>query len=1007
MSHPAWYNEWKTGQKAPEPAPVPKTRPGMVRINILTMKTGEFADSKDWPLNQVSNVYIKVIEPIAEAGFYVELLQNGKLWGRSRIDAQTFIMLKSKGVKEDDPTVGHGFGKKMDDLIYFNALKLMKEGQSEFLHYYMEETGTAGTTGTAPAPKKRELDTISRTPIIPSVEPYFKWMGSKRKLVYEYDTDGLIPKEVKGLYVEPLAGSVAVYLYMRSKGSIGRAVIGDENPYLIATLQAIRDNPATVARYLQQFEEAYNEVDFTTGTTEDKAPDYAWDTLDLKYFKSRYAMFHWFRRSLTEDYKKASKEFTAATFLFIIATCFNALIRFNSQLKCNSPFGQRTHVKFFEKKPSFKDSQIDLMAMSRALKGVDIYEQDYRETMKMAQAGDFVFLDPPYWPSSETASFKQYYRTRWDPRDFIDLSEEVKGLCKRGALVLFANADLPEIHKLFGFLPTVKRYDVKRMGSSQGETRGRPVSELAMANYEPFTFKVIPIGSDQRTNITGPMVLVREVATVSRGDPRTQLQEGDIILTRVSGTPRLVGTPKLIRANETWPSRADNFIHLRLTPQGRRVFVPDFLYYYIQLQHQRGYFERRATGSVQKFITIDDVKNLEYSSPGMPLPDARSDDIDKVAEGIWRSGMYGLGQDYDAFTKDPNRHTYKAVIERNHWVIHLWYEISKEHQQEISDRGDPAYNRMKEISARLEEYYAEKEKVEAVKWGETAENKWREEMVRAIQFYETGNTIGAYEYVMAAQRYWGHIPIEAKRKLEARGLMDKEFIAYFEILDEIKNKQEEEEGEYEVQEWATIVPSTVAGIVDEFYKEEEVGKCVILKKGRACDRAKSEGGQHKSLTYTIRIIKGDYPQVYCEKGHLQHSWEDFQDDIDHCGEAFEKKKKDGRMGPELGDYVTVTRADTVNLPQSGDLVLTARGDKYAIGRVEVYHRGMKLDPITDYIIIHPNRPGELDLYKLVRELNRLADIDHYKYAVRGTYPGPYTLEPQSVKAIPMGKRGGP
>lgn len=324
------------------------------------------------------------------------------------------------------------------------------------------------------------------------VEPYFKWMGSKRRLVREYSRDGLIPMGHGGTYIEPMVGSGAVYLYMRSKGAITKAILGDENPYLITTLKCIGENSQALIKLLRDIEAIYNNPNLPVGTKEDPLPvDPSMD--NPRSWVSKYAMFFWFRKSLTEDYEKVSPEMTSATFLFIIASGFNALVRFNGKLKCNTPFGWRKKIKFFNKKGTLDNSVNDLMAMSRAMHGAVVQCLDYTETLKLAQPGDFVFIDPPYWPLSKTSSFTQYYRTKWTEDNFRELAQVVRSLVERSVMVMISNADLPQVHNLFDFMPIVMKYEVKRIGSCKGKSRSNPVHEVVFTNYRPRTFELLPL----------------------------------------------------------------------------------------------------------------------------------------------------------------------------------------------------------------------------------------------------------------------------------------------------------------------------------------------------------------------------------------------------------------------------------------------------------------------------------------------------------------------------------
>jgi|TARA_Y100000034_G_scaffold131097_1_gene191062 DNA adenine methylase len=325
-------------------------------------------------------------------------------------------------------------------------------------------------------------------------EPWFKWMGSKRKLVHEYMKDCLLPTMKEGeTYFEPMAGSIAVCLFMRSNNMAEQVILGDENPMLIETLKTIRDQPELLATVLLRIQEIYNDPDLPMGTNDTPLPQHPNITDEPEDWISKVSMFKWFRENLNGEYGEISKIHTAATLLFLIASGFNGLVRYNLKLKFNTPFGHRKTIKFFGKRAVVNGSENSLAGMYRTMQEIDILAQDYHITLKNAKANDFIYLDPPYYPTSDTANFRSYYRTRWTHEDFVELAKETKRLCEKGCHVAMSNADVPMVHELFGFLPVLTKYNVKRLGSCDAKKRKNEVSELVLCNYEPGTFKIIPI----------------------------------------------------------------------------------------------------------------------------------------------------------------------------------------------------------------------------------------------------------------------------------------------------------------------------------------------------------------------------------------------------------------------------------------------------------------------------------------------------------------------------------
>src|SRR6185503_8443700 len=87
----------------------------------------------------------------------------------------------------------------------------------------------------------------------------------------------------------------------------------------------------------------------------------------------------------------------AARTIFLNKTGFNGLYRVNRAGKFNVPFGRYA-------KPAICDEE-NLRACSAALANVELVAADFEGAAARANAGDFVYFDPPYVPLSRTAAF--------------------------------------------------------------------------------------------------------------------------------------------------------------------------------------------------------------------------------------------------------------------------------------------------------------------------------------------------------------------------------------------------------------------------------------------------------------------------------------------------------------------------------------------------------------------------------------------------------------------------
>jgi DNA adenine methylase len=90
-----------------------------------------------------------------------------------------------------------------------------------------------------------------------------------------------------------------------------------------------------------------------------------------------------------------------------------------------------------------------------------IYNTDYKQILRKAKQGDFVFLDPPFM---EQHNYNFNYNNNQAINDLFvkDLYDEIQQLDKKGVLWMMTQADTKEIKKLFGKY-NITKYPVVRV----------------------------------------------------------------------------------------------------------------------------------------------------------------------------------------------------------------------------------------------------------------------------------------------------------------------------------------------------------------------------------------------------------------------------------------------------------------------------------------------------------------------------------------------------------------
>jgi DNA adenine methylase len=261
------------------------------------------------------------------------------------------------------------------------------------------------------------------------IKPFVRWVGGKSRLLPRLLTH--VPVRIENYY-EPFLGGGAVFLACVDRIS-GRAHLADLNDHLISAWVAMRDYQGELRSLLDRYlvndsKEFYYEV-------RSAAPG-----------------------SLLER---------AARFLYLNGVSWNHLWRENSRTGAmNTPWGDR----------QFKGINAATMdIIGRALVNADIVVADFREALKDAKAGDFVYLDPPYLPifsrpgieKEPTAKFNKYTAKTFEMPDLIDLANICEKLSAQGVKWIMSNRDTESIRDLFSSKADIISFTTHRALAAQ------------------------------------------------------------------------------------------------------------------------------------------------------------------------------------------------------------------------------------------------------------------------------------------------------------------------------------------------------------------------------------------------------------------------------------------------------------------------------------------------------------------------------------------------------------
>lgn len=269
--------------------------------------------------------------------------------------------------------------------------------------------------------------------------PVVKWVGGKRQLLSVIEP--LLPKRLS-LYCEPFLGGGAV-LFARQPA---RAVVNDLNRDLINLYEVIRDQVDALAADLGKHE---------------NTPDYFYQIRDLDRDPERYQAL--------SPVEKASR------FLYLNKTCYNGLFRVNASGAFNAPFGSY-------KNPNIVNEPV-LRAVSAYFNAARItfFSRDFQQVLEELPRGAFVYLDPPYDPVSQTASFTGYSKGGFGREEQLRLKECCDSLNRRGIRFLLSNSATPFIRELYSSYE-ITLVDARRAINSVGDRRGA-IQEVLVKNY--------------------------------------------------------------------------------------------------------------------------------------------------------------------------------------------------------------------------------------------------------------------------------------------------------------------------------------------------------------------------------------------------------------------------------------------------------------------------------------------------------------------------------------------
>lgn len=307
---------------------------------------------------------------------------------------------------------------------------------------------------------RQEIEISSKLQI---VKPFLKWVGGKTQLLNEIKKYYPFHNNQITKYAEPFVGGGAVLFDVLSKYKMKEIYISDINAELINVYSVIKHKVKELIPVLQMMEK-----DFLSKNTIDRK----W------YYLIKKNRFNELKAKEDNQFLDVEK---AALMIFLNKTCFNGLYRVNKKGLFNVSMGHYKNPKICD--------LLNLEAISKKLKNVNIIYGDYKKSEEFIDKNTFVYFDPPYRPITSTSSFTAYNKDLFNDQNQKELAAYINKLNKKGTKILLSNSDPKNSDKNDTFFDeiysayNIKRVRAKRMINSDGSSRGE-INELLISNFD-------------------------------------------------------------------------------------------------------------------------------------------------------------------------------------------------------------------------------------------------------------------------------------------------------------------------------------------------------------------------------------------------------------------------------------------------------------------------------------------------------------------------------------------
>jgi len=266
-------------------------------------------------------------------------------------------------------------------------------------------------------------------------KPILKWVGGKTQIIDKLISD--FPIEINN-YREAFLGGGSVLLTLLSyvKNGIikihGNIYAYDLNEPLIYIYKNIQSNHNELYNTLQTIIMDFNKCG--NGTINRKPTNLE----EAKTAKENY--YYWIRSEYNKLSLNEKKDILgSAMFIFLNKTCFRGVFRVGPK-GFNVPYGHYNNPEIINKE--------HLEEIHNLIQNVIFECCDFNKSLTNTQPNDFVYLDPPYAPETDT-SFVGYTENGFNIENHNNLFKLIHILTDTNKKIMLSNADVILVRENF------------------------------------------------------------------------------------------------------------------------------------------------------------------------------------------------------------------------------------------------------------------------------------------------------------------------------------------------------------------------------------------------------------------------------------------------------------------------------------------------------------------------------------------------------------------------------